>query len=86
MFAGKRMANAQLAELPQQARNIQKTEALTRRMGRSRAEQSVRANSVITESQETLKRLVDMSDRLLPTTLSGSVSGWLDGLSSAGLW
>lgn len=82
------MANPQLAEPPQQARNMLRTESegLTRRIGRSRANQSVRAKSVVTESQGTPKRLVDMSDKLLPTTLSGSVSGWLDGLSSAGLW
>jgi hypothetical protein len=86
-FASSRMANPQLAE-PPQVRNMLRTESegLTRRVGRSRAQQSVKANSVVTESQETLKRLVDNADKLLPATLSGSVSGWLEGLSATGFW
>jgi hypothetical protein len=87
-FAGNRMPNPRLAEPPQQGKNMLRTESegLVRRRDRSGAKQSTMAKSVVTESQGTLQRLVDMSDKLLPTNLSGSVSGWLDGLSSAGLW
>jgi hypothetical protein len=61
------------------------SEGLTRRT-RSKAQQSVRANSVITDSQETLRRLVDVSDKVLPANLPGSVPGLLDGLSASGSW
>ncbi len=86
-FASHRMASSQLAEPPHQARNMLRTESegLTRRT-RSKAQQSVRANSVITDSQETLRRLVDISDKVLPANLSGSGPGLLDGLSACGSW
>ena len=84
-FAASRMANPQLAEPPQH-RNMLRTESegMTRR--RSKAQQTVCASFTTSESQETLRKMMDISDRLKPTNLSGSVSGWLDGLSSAGLW
>lgn len=78
------MQSSEAAELPKPAKNMLTSEVLGSSSRTSTAECS--SSTLVQDADDRLDVSARLSERFLRSSLAGSVSDWLENISSAGMW